>query len=112
VEQIHAGTADFDESYAMIKEMLQPFVTDDRASAVSLSNYGAALSDTGNHAAAVPFLERAVDSKPSFSQAYFNLGVALMNLPRLEEGAELIRASHEHPNSDLAFDAYFDPIAH
>jgi len=112
VDQIHAGVVDFDETYATIKEMLRPFVIDDRASAVSLTNYGGALSDTGSHSAAIAILVRAIASEPSFSQAYFNLGVVFMNTQRLDEGAELIRKSHEFPKSDLAFDAYFDPMAH
>lgn len=112
VDQIHANAADFDETYAMIKELLRPFATDDRASAVSLSNYGGALSDTGSHEAAIPILERAVASEPDFSQAYFNLGVVFMNTQRLDDGAELIRKSHKFPKNDMAFDAYFDPMAH
>ena len=112
VEKIYSGEADFDESYAMIKEMLIHFAQDDRASTTTLTNYGAALSDTGSHAAAIPDLQRAVDTSPDFSQAYFNLGVAFMNTRKLKDGVELIRKSHQFPKNDLAIEAYFDPMAH
>ncbi len=112
VEKILTGETHFNESCAMIKEMLIQFAQHDRASAITLTNYGAALSDTGRHAASVPYLQRAVETLPEFSQTYFNLGVAFMNTEKLKDGAGLIRKSDQFPKIELAIEAHFDPIAH
>ena len=111
VDKIYRGEADFDESFAAIKELFIKFVGDECVSPVTLNNYGAALSDTGGHYAAITYLQRAVDVAPDFAEAYFNLGVALMNTNRREEGTELIRKSQQFPKNDLAIEAYFDPMA-
>jgi len=108
---------DFDvwtQKHEEAEELLRPFASDDRSSQLSLSNYGAILSNQGKHAEALKFLDRLIRTNPSFREAYFNRAVALMNTN--EKGRrtapEVFKEAEEHPTAEFAIEAYFDPQGH
>ncbi len=69
----HAG--ENEAAQALFKQALQI----DASNAVALYSLGAIASGMGDHAAALPYMEKVVASSPKFAQAHLAYSVILFN---------------------------------
>ncbi len=81
----HAG--ENDAAQALFKQSLQL----DASNAVALYSLGAIASGTGDHATALPYMEKVVASSPKFAQAHLAYSVILFNLGRMDEALKAVQ---------------------
>ncbi len=110
VREAWASTEKWASLYDEAVALLRPLAGADDASSETLTNYGAILSDIGQHAAAERFLRRAEACGSSYRNTSYNLAVALMNLARRPEARPLFeKAVKMAKEDDPTIQAYFDP---
>lgn len=112
VKAAWSAGSDGDALYREAKDLFLELVNRDPADSVALVNLGTVISDCGGHEAALVYYRRAEEQGFRDRHLRFNMGVALINLRRVDEGLQHMRASEtETPHPDT-FQAYFDPLAY
>lgn len=111
-----ADTDRWDACYRDAIGLLRPFAERSDATAETLTNFGALLSDHGRHREAIAVLRRALAlNQPPYRNTLFNLAVALMNtgeVGRRKAMDMFERARGLSREGDPTIEAYFDAMAY
>lgn len=111
VKAAWSAGSDWDALYREAKYLYFELVNRDTADSVALVNLGTVISDCGGHEAALVYYRRAELQGFKDRHLRFNIGVALINLRRVDEALQQVRAAEtESPHPDT-FQADFDPLA-
>ena len=96
------GTLTWQQSkmYYDIETLWRTTIASNPSAFLAYNNLGSIYLDAGQVERAMPYFQRALESKPDFSEAHSNLGEALMRTGRVDEGLlELNKAVAIAPDS-------------
>ncbi len=95
-------------------ELISPVDEDAHARAVRVNNEGVALRDAGRTSAAIEKFREAVDLRPGFRDAHFNLGVVYHSLGKMDSAAvnleRAVRADPSHAETRYNLGVVYDEM--
>lgn len=112
VDDAFGGSGNWDRNYARARALIEAALESDPDNITLLTCLGAILSDTGQHAQAVPVLKRAVKLGSTDRHTYFNLAVATLNRGSHVRADKLFAQAAGLQGGSETWEAYFDPHGH
>ena len=109
-EEVWKNTKVWEINYTKIIKISDEALKHDPNNIITLTNLGAALSNSSSHEKAIKVLQKAINLGSIDRHTYFNMGVACVNTQK--EHMSFFKKAGKLKNSDYTFEAYFDPQAY
>ena len=98
------------QNFDKAKKLLELALKMNSDDEITLINHGTLLCDMGSHRMAAEYLRKAIEQGSLNQDAFYNLGVALVNSSSHEAGMDYMEESRFKVSTTLTREAYFDPI--
>jgi len=112
VEETWKDKSKWHQNFKEAKSLLESALNKKLDDEVTLINYGTVLCDMGRHRQAVDYLRKAIDQGSVNRDAFYNLGVALINCSDHEDAMIYMEKAKSKQFGTLTWEAYFDPMGH
>lgn len=112
IEQVWQSSDLWDQNCAEARSLLEQALAANADDVLVLTCLGAVLSDQGRYRDAAKLLRKVVANGSKDRNAYFNLGVAVLNSGTHEEAMSWFEKSNALQADPDSWEAYFDPQAH